>query len=340
MADARTRIRPTLEAVAAHAGVSRATVSRVVNGSPSVRNPLRARVERSIAALGYVPNQAARTLVTRRTEAVAIIVAEPETRLFGDPFFGTHLRGMSRELTAADCQLVLLLVEGRDDYARIGRYLAGQHVDGALIFSLHEDDPLPEMARAAGLPTVYGGRPSWPTDDETIYVDSDNRGGGRIAVEHLLSLGRRRIGHISGPLDQTSAADRWLGYRDALGDGAAALLERSDFTQAGGAQAMARLLETAPDLDAVFAGNDLMACGALEVLRQRGLRVPQDVAVVGFDDIESVALSADPPLTTVRQDVEEIGREMTRLLLRHLAEGPEGLAPVLLPTGLVRRASA
>jgi DNA-binding LacI/PurR family transcriptional regulator len=338
--DLRGRTRPTLEAVAEHAGVSRATVSRVVNGSPNVRRPLRVRVERSIAALGYVPNQAARTLVTRRNDAVAVIVAEPETRLFGDPFFGMHLRGMSRELTAADYQLVLLLVEDRDDYARIGRYLSGQHVDGALIFSLHEDDPLPAMARRVGLPTVYGGRPSWPADDGTIYVDSDNRGGARLAVEHLLSLGRRRIAHISGPLDQTSAMDRQLGYQDALPAADPALLAHGDFTRSGGARAMARLLEAAPDVDAVFAGNDLMASGALAVLHERGRRVPQDVAVVGFDDIESVALDTTPPLTTIRQDVEEIGREMTRLLLRHLTDGPDGLAPVLLPTCLVRRASA
>lgn len=162
MPDARTRPRPTLEAVAEHAGVSRATVSRVVNGSPGVRGPVRQRVEQSIAALGYVPNQAARTLVTRRHDAVAVVVAEPEPRVFSDPFFATHLRGMSRELSAADSQLVLLLVENRDDYARIGRYLAGRHVDGALALSLHQDDPLPAMTREAGLPTVFGGRPSRP----------------------------------------------------------------------------------------------------------------------------------------------------------------------------------
>jgi DNA-binding LacI/PurR family transcriptional regulator len=326
--------------VAEHAGVSRATVSRVVNGSPGVRRPVRQRVERSIAELGYVPNQAARTLVTRRHDAVAVIVAESETRLFGDPFFGTHLRGMSLELTAADCQLVLLLVENRRDYARVGRYLAGQHVDGALMFSLHEDDPLPAMTRQAGLPTVFGGRPIRQMDEDTIYVDSDNRGGGRLAVQHLIALGRRRIAHITGPLDQTSATDRLLGYQDILPDADPSLLAHGDFTRAGGERAMAQLLDAAPDLDAVFVGNDLMASGALTVLHERGKRVPEDVAVVGFDDIESIALWTDPPLTTVRQDVEEMGREMTRLLLRLLAEGPEGLTPAIMPTRLVRRASA
>jgi DNA-binding LacI/PurR family transcriptional regulator len=331
--------------VAEHAGVSRATVSRVVNGSPGVRRPVRQRVEQSIAELGYVPNQAARTLVTRRHDAVAVVVAEPETRVFADPFFATHLRGMSRELSAADSQLVLLLVENQDDYARVARYLGGQHVDGALIFSLHQDDPLPTLTRDAGLPTVFGGRPSWPQEEGpdapvTLYADSDNRGGGRQAAEYLVSLGRRRIAHITGRLDQTSAADRLAGYQDVLPDADPRLLAVGDFTRQGGADAMRRLLESAPDLDAVFAGNDLMASGALRVLDEHGLRVPEDVAVVGFDDVESIALWTDPPLTTIRQDVEEIGRQMTRILLRLLADGPEGLAPSILPTHLVRRASA
>jgi DNA-binding LacI/PurR family transcriptional regulator len=335
--------RPTLEAVAAHAGVSRATVSRVVNGFPGVRRPLRQRVERSIAELGYVPNQAARTLVTRRHDAVAVVVAEPEARVFGDPFFGTHLRGMSRELSAADSQLVLLLVEHRDDYARVGRYLSGQHVDGALLFSLHEDDPLPAMTRDAGLPTVFGGRPGWSgwrPGDDTLYVDSDNRGGARLAVAHLRSLGRRRIAHITGPLDQTSATDRLLGYRDVLPDADPALVATGDFTRPSGVRAMGRLLDTVPGLDAVFAGNDLMASGALRVLRTRGRRVPEDVAVVGFDDVRDVAPWTEPALTTVHQDVEGMGREMTRLLLRRLTDGPEGLSPAILPTRLVHRASA
>ncbi|MFC9066169.1 LacI family DNA-binding transcriptional regulator, partial [Streptomyces harbinensis] len=134
---------PTLEAVAAHAGVSRATVSRVVNGTPGVREELRERVRRSVAALGYVPNSAARSLVTRRTGAVGVVIAEPESRVFADPFFAQQLRGIGRELAAHDMQLLLMLVERPGDDDRIGRYLAGGHVDGVLMFSLHTDDTLP-----------------------------------------------------------------------------------------------------------------------------------------------------------------------------------------------------
>jgi DNA-binding LacI/PurR family transcriptional regulator len=343
--------RPTLEAVAARAGVSRATASRVVNGGDGVREPLIERVRRAVDELGYVPNQAARSLVTRRHDAVAVVIAEPETRVFADPFFALQLRGISKELTSHDSQLVLLLTEGRADHARVGRYLAGGHVDGALVFSLHLDDPLPELVQRAGVPTVFGGRPGWREGiRSTIYVDSDNRGGAREAVRHLVGLGRRRIAHITGALDQTSARDRLDGFRDVMVDADPGLIAEGDFTPAGGERAMRELLERCPDLDALFAANDLTASGALRVLRARGRRVPEDVAVIGFDDMLPVAEQTDPPLTTIRQDIEEMGRLMARLLLRSLdrrgatpdADGGMSGVPssVVLPTTLVRRASA
>ncbi|MET8029925.1 LacI family DNA-binding transcriptional regulator [Streptomyces avermitilis] len=345
-----TASRPTLEAVAARAGVSRATVSRVVNGGDGVREPLVARVRQAVEELGYVPNQAARSLVTKRHDAVAVVIAEPETRVFADPFFALQLRGISKELTAHDCQLVLLLTEGRDDHARVGRYLAGGHVDGALVFSLHLDDPLPGLIRGAGVPTVFGGRPGWGegTRDAApaVFVDCDNRGGARAAVRHLVGLGRTRVAHLTGPLDQTSAVDRLDGFRDVMADADPRLVAQGDFTPAGGERAMRELLERCPDVDAVFAANDLSASGALRALREQGRRVPEDVALIGFDDMLPVAEQTDPPLTTVRQDIEEMGRLMARLLLRGLDRhgdeaGPDGApAGVVLPTTLVRRASA
>lgn len=344
--------RPTLEAVAARAGVSRATVSRVVNGGAGVRASLVEKVARAVEELGYVPNHAARTLVTRRNGAVAVIIAEPEFRIFSDPFFAQQIRGISRELTAYDSQLVLLWAEGPGDHERIARYLGGGHVDGALAFSLHDDDELPAIIGRMKVPAVFGGRPGRPvrTGPEGAaagpavpYVDCDNRGGAREAVRHLISLGRKNIAHIAGPLDQTSALDRADGYRDALSGVGAELISEGAFTERSGARAMAELLDRAPGLDAVFAANDLMAAGALAALRERGLRVPQDVAVVGFDDMASVVERIDPPLTTVRQDVEEMGRLMVRLLMRLLGERGSGAPipePVITPTVLVRRASA
>ncbi|GGO44552.1 LacI family transcriptional regulator [Streptomyces daqingensis] len=340
--------RPTLEAVAAHAGVSRATVSRVVNGGANVRAEVREKVRQSVEELGYVPNNAARTLVTRRTGAIAVIIAEPERRVFADPFFAQQLRGISRELSDSDMQLLLILLEQQKDYERIGRYLSAGHVDGALMFSLHGDDPLPGIASRTGLPAVFGGRPGWPgaeDDPGLLYVDTDNRGGARQAVAHLQERGRSRIALINGPLDQTSALDRLYGYCDALGitvhEKDPALVAQGDFTAGGGERAMAELLRSAPDLDAVFAANDLMASGALRTLRTRGLRVPQDVAVVGYDDLEPAAWS-EPALTTVRQDVEGMGRIMAELLLGRigLKPGAAAPAPVVTPASLVVRDSS
>lgn len=331
--------RPTLEAVAAHAGVSRATVSRVVNGSPAVSEPVRERVEASIAALAYIPNRAARTLVTQRTDAVALVLSEPEELVFSDPFFGSIIRGASAGLSAEGLQLVLLLSGSLEDYPRIERFLAGGHVDGVLLLSLHRGDPLLALVRRLGLPAVYGGTP-WQAVDGMLWVDVDNVEGGRLAARHLQDAGRRRIATITGPLDQRAAADRLTGYREVLGDGAdPTLVEEGAFTQASGERAMERLLDRHPDLDSVFAANDLMADGAMRALRRRGLRVPEDVAVVGYDDHDEVAAWTDPPLTTVHQSPVELAREMVTMLLGRLA-GIEGLEPRSLDVRLVVRGSA
>jgi DNA-binding LacI/PurR family transcriptional regulator len=345
---AATPARPTLQEVAALAGVSRATVSRVVNGGSGVRVDVQARVRRAVEELGYVPNPAARALMTRRHDAVAVVVAEPESRVFSDPFFARQLRGISRELASSAVQLVLLLVADTGDYAQVGRYLAAGHVDGVLIFSLHRDDPLPALVDRLGLAAVYGGRPGWAEADTTaLYVDADNLGGARSAVQHLLDRGRRRIAVITGPLDQTSAVDRLRGYREALPGADPQLLAESDFTAPGGRRAMEQLLARRPDLDAVFACSDLMAAGALAALRESGRRVPEDVAVVGFDDLETPELWGAPALSTVRQDIEGMGRLMARLLLTRIgfafsgrAEEAAAMRPVVTPAQLVVRSSS
>jgi DNA-binding LacI/PurR family transcriptional regulator len=333
-----TAQRPTLEDVARRSGVSKSTVSRVINDEPRVRAEVADRVREVIAELGYVPNQAARQLVTRRTGAVAVVATQPQDRLFIDPFFDRHLRGIRQELVAHGVQPVLLFLEEPDEYARVGDFLGGGHVDGALLFSLRADDPLPGMIRRLGLPAVLGGRlllKEGETADGRAYVDADNRGGAREAVRHLVALGRERIATITGPYDQeASAVDRLDGYRDVLPDAPPALVEKADYTRQGGADAMAALLDRCPGLDAVFVASDLMASGALEVLREHGRRVPDDVAVVGFDDLTAIAEATDPALTTVHQDIEEMGRLMARLLF----DGTD--AAVVTPTRLVVRASA
>ena len=187
----------TLEGVALVAGVSRATVSRVVNGSPKVSPDVRRDVEAAIERLGYVPNRAARSLVTRRSGSFGLVITEPTGRLFSDPFFPRVLRGISAELTARDLQLILLMPNSPADVRRTGDYLSAGHVDGAVLVSLHGEDPLPARLAAAGIPMVLVGRPL--RGISASYVDVDNRQGARSAVEHLVATGRRAVATIAGP---------------------------------------------------------------------------------------------------------------------------------------------
>jgi DNA-binding LacI/PurR family transcriptional regulator len=221
---------------------------------------------------------------------------------------------------------------------RLERYVTGGHVDGVLLASLHGDDPLPSTLERAGVPAVLVGRP--PGEVAASYVDADNRGGARLAVDHLARRGRRRIATITGPQDMGVGQDRLDGYLDGLAAAGLAgdLVEAGDFTEEGGAAAMARLLaRPGPPVDAVFAASDLMAAGALRALRAAGRRVPDDVAVVGFED-SAVARYTQPPLTTVRQPIEEMGRQATRLLLAKVA-GETGGMHLILDVDLVVRAS-
>lgn len=348
MTTQRTRSagRPTLDEVAARAGVGRGTVSRVINGSPQVSPQAKAAVEQAIAELGYVPNRAARALVTQRTDSVALIVSESEERLFGEPFFAGIVRGVSSGLADTPLQLWLAMAQSPAERERVEHHLTAQHVDGVLLLSLHDDDPLPALLAERGLPAVLGGRPARMLAADTqlgSYVDVDNAGGARLAVSHLVGIGRERVATIAGPQDMGVGVTRLAGYRQAVAEAGLSISEDliayGDFSEASGAGAMRTLLAARPDLDAVFAASDLMAAGALRVLRDAGRRVPDDVAVVGFED-SAVARQTDPPLTTVHQPVEEMGRQMARLLVATIRDEPADPPYVLLDTHLVRRASA
>jgi DNA-binding LacI/PurR family transcriptional regulator len=332
------RERPTLEKVALHAGVSRATVSRVVNGAPTVDPRIRDTVLRAVRELGYVPNPAARSLVTQRTDSYALVVPERASRVFSDDqFFPGVIRGVSQELEAADKQLVLMLASSATGHDRIERYAMGGHVDGVMFASLHGADPMPAALARQGIPVVANGRPLGTGN--VPYVDVDHAGGVAQAVRHLHEQGRRRIATIAGPQDMIAGIERLAAFRSALRESGRRPREAvGDFTRESGSLAMRRLLADDTRLDAVFAASDLMADGALRTLRQSGRRVPDDVAVVGFDDVE-MARYTEPPLTTIRQPISDIGREMARLLLRLAAAG-EIPPAVILPTELVVRDSA
>ncbi|HTJ36220.1 MAG TPA: LacI family DNA-binding transcriptional regulator [Dactylosporangium sp.] len=328
--------RPTINDVAAAAGVSRGTVSRVLNGGHDVSDSAQEAVERAMRKTGYVVNQHARSLVTQRSQSVAFILSEPQERLFEDPNFNVLLHSCTQALAKQDITLLLTLASSLEDRKRLGRYLTGGHVDGALLVSTHSGNPLIPELLARGLPVVACGKPLG-FERQVAYVAADDRDGARQMVTYLRSTGRRRIATITGPLDTSGGVERLAGYREALADSAPELVAHGDYTRASGEAAMTQLLERAPDLDAVFVASDLMAAGALTALNRAGRRVPTDVAVGGFDDSQ-IATNTSPPLTTVRQPYPRIGAEMVRLLLSSIdGESP---AAVIIPTELITRESA
>jgi DNA-binding LacI/PurR family transcriptional regulator len=330
------RRRPTIEDVAAAAGVSRGTVSRVLNGGHYVSPAALESVNRAIKKTGYVVNHHARSLVTQRSQAAAFILSEPQERLFDDPNFGVLLRGCTQALAEHDIGLFLCVAASEAERTRVTRFMAAGHVDGALLISAHAGDPIVGLLEGLGVPVVAIGVPLGH-ESSIGYVAANDRDGARQMTSYLRSIGRRRIATITGPLDTSGGQQRLEGYRDILGAAEPALIASGDYSQPSGDAAMTELLSRVPDLDAVFAASDVMALGALAALRRSGRRVPEDVAVGGFDD-SPAAVAARPELTTMRQPFARISAEMVRLLLAGIAGDPP--SAVILPTELVRRASA
>ncbi|WP_258725812.1 LacI family DNA-binding transcriptional regulator [Cellulomonas sp. NS3] len=329
--------RPTLDEVARRAGVSRTVASRAVNGGPDVSRAKREAVARAVEELGFVPNATARALATHRAGAVVLAVAGDDPALFADPFHARLVIGVASVLEEADLDLTLLLAASARGQARLERALRAGRADGFMVVAARADDPLTRFAAATDRPVVFGGHP--PHGEPAAYVDVDNAAGARLATEHLLALGRRRVVHLGGPagLDASAARERGVAEALAAAGAAPAPVERADFDEADASRAMARLLVAHPDLDGVVAASDNIAAGALRALRAYGRSVPGDVAVVGFDDLP-VAQQTEPALTTVHQPIEDLGRELAAMLVRLLGGGPA--SPVILPTRLVVRGSA
>jgi len=332
------RTAPTLEDVALRAGVSRATASRVINADPRVREAARVAVGEAVAELGYRPNRAARRLVTRAADSIAVVVPETDERVFSDPFFSQILQGVTQALDGTTLQVVLVMGKPDDGDRRMERYLRGGHTDGAIVVSHHQDDNLWRVLGETKLPSVFLGRP-YAAESRLPYVDVDNTTGGRLAAQHLIDRGCRRIGTVTGPQDMSAGRDRRRGWTDALVAAGLPvdLVETGDFTPAGGAAGTRRLLERAPDLDGLFVASDLMAVAAVSELVQAGRAVPGDVAVVGYDDNPAATLGR-PALTTVVNPVPEMASRAVDLLLR-VMDGEE-VEPEVLPTRLVVRESA
>ncbi len=329
---------PTLEEIAKLAQVSRSTVSRVINNDPNVSPKTRERVQQVIQELNFQPNRAARRLAGGRTHILGLVIPTSVHRLFTDPYFPLLIQGVTSVCNAQDYTMMLWLAEPEFEQQMIGQITQDSLIDGVIIASNVFDDPLVQALRSSHLPSIQIGRPRRQVD--ASYVDVENRSAARDAVALLLRNGRRRVATITGPDNMVAGVDRREGYLTALQEHdlqpVPELIVEGDFSEAGGYEAARRLLPHRPD--AIFAASDAMANGALRAIKEAGLRVPEDIALVGFDDMPFAAL-ADPPLTTVRQPVARTGMVAAETLI-DLIEHP-GSSPrrIILPTELIIRQS-
>jgi len=329
----------TIKDVAREANVSVATVSRALNGHENVAEAVRKRVMAVAAQLRYSPHHAARSLSSRRTNTIGVVLPD----LHGE-FFSELMRGIDQ--VARERGLHLLVSSYHGDPAGQGAALRAMRgrVDGLLVMSPFVDgagivcDNL-----STGMPAVLMNSRVAGADLPAVSVD--NHGGAREMVRHLAEAGHRRIAFIAGPADNFDAAERLRGYRDGLAEslpGAQPWVLQGDFDEASGHRAGLELLVADERPDAVFAANDMMALGAMGALRDAGRRVPDDVALVGFDDIP-LARYVAPALTTIHQPIHEVGRRAAEMVLERARAAPESAPPPareVLPTRLIVRESS
>jgi DNA-binding LacI/PurR family transcriptional regulator len=335
------RVRPTLAEVADHAGVSPSTVSRVVRGSTPVSSELERVVRDAIEATGYVPNLAARQLVTSRSDTVGVVIPEDQMRVFGEPFFAEMIQGVAAHLATTPFRFILVVGRSTDDRDWLLHYVGGRHVDGVMLISPGQQDPLGQAMERSGVPVVFMGKP-FHASRQTRYVDADNIGGVERAVAYLHEQGRRRIAMVAGIRAMRSSIDRTTGYRRGLEKVQLPvddeLVVHSDYTDVGGEQAMTDLLARHRDIDAVVAASDLAAVGVLRALRLADIKVPDDIAVVGFGN-DRIAERTEPPLTTVAQPAVRMGSELARLMVAAIA-GSTRPKRIVMPTELIVRETA
>jgi len=326
----------TIRDVAQAAGVSVATVSRVVNGTAVVKEETRLRVEAEVARLRYSPNAAARSLITNRTSTIGVVLPD----IWGE-YFSEVIRGI--DLSARQAGYHVLVSSSHSDVAETRDVLRTMHgrVDGVIVMSPHASPRALEGCLPPSLPVVFLN--SAPGGAVQAAINVDNRGGARAMLAHLLGLGHRRLAFVAGPASNFDADQRRRGCRDALraaGVPADTMTEiEGDFGEESGQAAGEAILRLSPRPTAIFAANDSMAIGVLFALRRAGVRVPEEIAVAGFDDIP-IARFASPPLSTVRLDIRTLGeRALARLLAEVSGEGASHAAREVLPIRLVLRES-
>jgi len=325
----------TIRDVASAARVSVATVSRVLNGSGSVTGATRNRVEQAVARLAYVPDGAARSLSTRRTRSVGVLLPD----LYGE-FFSELIRGIDRAVRARGLHLLLSCSHGDAAEARAALEALRGRVDGMLIMSPYVDGKVLAASLPASTPTVLMN--AHPEAGRYSTIDIDNAGGAAALMRHLVGRGFRRIAFIAGPEHNIDAQGRLAGYRNALRDllpGAAPQVLRGDFSEESGYRAGRQLISLSERPDAVFAANDMMAVGCLFALSEAGVAVPDEIALAGFDDVP-IARFVTPPLTTVRIRIAELGElALERLVTAIDAADSDKVTRQMLRTELVVRGS-
>lgn len=331
--------RATVFDVESVSGVSRGTISRYLNGSGYVSKSSAQAIADAIASVGYVPNNAARTLASKSTKTVAFIVNESHTLFYEDPNVAGMLTAANRVLSEADFQQVILIVDSQQSLRRITTHLRGGYVDGAILVSAKAKDALVDVVNELRIPAAMAGRAA--NDIAIPWVDVNNHEAAKTITERLMATNRQKLAMIQGPVDMLAARERLSGFREALGKRFAPelVVPTPDWSTASGSTAMEAILRRDAAVDGVFCASDALAIGALEVLRQAGKKVPVDVGVVGFDD-SILAHNAVPQLSTVRQPVDELGAEMATLVLRQIAGENLSGSGKLLPTTVIWRDSA
>jgi LacI family transcriptional regulator len=331
-------MRLNLEQIAKQSGVSRSTVSRVINHDPNVSPETRARVENVIRQMNYQPNAAARSLAGGRSHVLGLVIPMGVGRIFTDPYFPLLIQGVSSACNAFNYSVMLWIAEPEYERRMMGNILNNRLIDGVILSSMMMDDPILQALIENDLPFILIGR--HPSNSHVNYVDVDNLNSAREMVAYLLRLGYRRIATITGPQNMIVGVDRLQGYLSALRFWGITpddqLIADGDFSEEGGYAAMQRLLPLRPD--AVFAASDAMALGALRAITEAGLKVPQDIGLVGYDDMPFVART-NPPITTVRQPTLKVGAVATETLIGLIEQPGSGPHRIVLPTEMIIRES-
>lgn len=329
----------TLEEIGKLAGVSRSTVSRVINHHPNVSDKVRKKVERLIKDTGFSPNLAARTLASQRSYIVGLVIPRSVQGFFGDPYFARLTQGIAQAANLYDYTFSLFLLESREIEERLlPRITRPGFIDGLIIQATAADDYALSSVINGSIPYVIAGTPIGYNN--VTYIDVDNVYGATLAVEHLIKLGRQRIATITGPLSGSPGRDRRLGYEQTLAKHGLPfeenLVVESDFSEEGGFKATEQILNYQPD--AIFIASDQMAIGALRAIRNNNLSVPKDISVVGFDDLPP-ARYANPQLTTIRQPILRFGIAAFELLLKFMEDNSLPSQKTLIDVELVVRDS-